>query len=116
MTGLIVDDVSMTFSVAGSADVHALKNVSFHLKPGELLSVLGPSGCGKSTLLNIVAGFLAPTTGEVRLNDRVVQGPSAERGRWGLAISVWSRGRRSARGNTPRATSTKTRASRRSPR
>ena len=80
MTGLVVDDVSMTFSVAGSADVHALKNVSFHLKPGELLSVLGPSGCGKSTLLNIVAGFLAPTTGEVRLNDNAVQGPGAERG------------------------------------
>lgn len=80
MTGLEVNRVSMTFTVADGDDVHALKDVSFHLQPGELLSVLGPSGCGKSTLLNILAGFLAPTSGEARLDGQRIQGPDARRG------------------------------------
>ena len=80
MKGLVVDDVSMIFTVPGGAPVHALKNVSLHLKPGELLSVLGPSGCGKTTLLNILAGFLAPTFGQVLLDDVAVKGPGADRG------------------------------------
>ena len=70
----------MTFAVPGGSPVHALKNVSLTLEPGELLSVLGPSGCGKSTLLNIIAGFLAPTSGSVMLGNQPVKGPCAERG------------------------------------
>ncbi len=78
--GLVVDDVSMVFTLPGGGSVHALNNVSLDLKSGELLSVLGPSGCGKTTLLNIIAGFLAPTVGAVFLNGKQVVGPDAERG------------------------------------
>jgi taurine transport system ATP-binding protein len=80
MRSLTIKDVSMTFAVPGSSPVHALKNISLTLEPGELLSVLGPSGCGKSTLLNIIAGFLAPTSGSVLLGNQPVTGPGAERG------------------------------------
>ncbi len=80
MDGLLIDDVSMIFTLPGGGSVQALKNVSMHLKPGEIMSVLGPSGCGKTTLLNIVAGFLSPTQGTVMLNGHPVKGPDAERG------------------------------------
>ncbi|SFR05087.1 taurine transport system ATP-binding protein [Poseidonocella sedimentorum] len=70
----------MRFDLPGGGSVQALKDVSISLAPGELMSVLGPSGCGKTTLLNIVAGFLAPTGGEIRINGHRVHGPGAERG------------------------------------
>ena len=80
MDGLVIDDVSMVFTLPNGGEVHALENVSLHLKPGELMAVLGPSGCGKTTLLNIIAGFLAPTAGQALLNGRRVTGPHKERG------------------------------------
>ncbi|MEO9781240.1 MAG: ABC transporter ATP-binding protein [Sedimentitalea sp.] len=80
MNGLQLQDVSMRFDLPNGSHVQALKNVSFDLKAGELLSVLGPSGCGKTTLLNIVAGFLAPTSGKIVLNGHTISGPDAERG------------------------------------
>jgi taurine transport system ATP-binding protein len=79
-SGLGIENISMRFDLPNGASVQALKDVSLHLEPGDLLSVLGPSGCGKTTLLNIVAGFLAPTSGQVTLNGHRVTGPDAERG------------------------------------
>ncbi len=80
MTGLIIDDVSMTFELPAGGSVEALKNIKLNIAKGELMSVLGPSGCGKTTLLNILAGFLAPTGGSISLNDHKVTGPHSERG------------------------------------
>ncbi|KAA2315619.1 ABC transporter ATP-binding protein [Pseudooceanicola sediminis] len=80
MTGLSIDRISMRFDLPNGSAVQALKDVSLTIGQGEILTVLGPSGCGKSTLLNIVAGFLAPTSGKITLNDTPVRGPSRERG------------------------------------
>src|SRR5207247_4616592 len=46
----------------------------------EFLCVVGRSGCGKSTLLTIVAGFLTPTKGEIRIAGRTVSGRGLDRG------------------------------------
>jgi len=54
----------------------ALAGVAFTLARHEFVSVVGPSGCGKSTLLRLVAGLLAPTAGEIRVDDRA---PAAAR-------------------------------------
>ncbi|MEM8578597.1 MAG: ABC transporter ATP-binding protein [Pseudomonadota bacterium] len=80
MSGLTLTDVSMRFDLPNGSYVQALENVSLNMKAGELLSVLGPSGCGKTTLLNIVAGFLAQTSGKIELNGHEIKGPDAERG------------------------------------
>jgi taurine transport system ATP-binding protein len=80
MGNLVINDLSMRFDLPNGGSVQALKNVSLELAKGELLAVLGPSGCGKTTLLNIVAGFLAPTDGQVTLNGKTVAGPGPERG------------------------------------
>ncbi|MCP4486719.1 MAG: ABC transporter ATP-binding protein [Gammaproteobacteria bacterium] len=78
--GLQLENVSMVFDLPNGQTVEALKNISLELQEGELMSVLGPSGCGKTTLLNIVAGFLAPTGGQIVLNGEHVIEPGPERG------------------------------------
>lgn len=80
MGDLSIRNVSMRFDLPGGRAVQALQDVSLDLRQGELLSVLGPSGCGKTTLLNILAGFLAPTAGQVVLDGHPVTGPGPERG------------------------------------
>ena len=53
MSDLVSQNLNMIFKTPKGETVHALKDLNFTLKKGELLTVLGPSGCGKTTLLNI---------------------------------------------------------------
>ncbi|MCP1118847.1 ABC transporter ATP-binding protein [Robbsia andropogonis] len=57
-----------------------LDGINLDLAQQEFLCLLGPSGCGKSTLLNMIAGFETATSGSVRVGEKQVSKPGAERG------------------------------------
>lgn len=51
---------------------HALKSISLSIKDGEFIAILGPSGCGKTTLLKLLAGFEAPSDGQIFIDEQCV--------------------------------------------
>ena len=59
----------------GPEAVHAIGDISFEIRANELVCIVGPSGCGKTTLLKCISGLLAPTAGEVWLEEQQVVGP-----------------------------------------
>jgi len=66
----------------GNGGVRALENLSFTVRAEEFICVVGPSGCGKTTLLKVIAGLLAPTSGEVVFTG----GPTGSRPRAALVF------------------------------
>ncbi len=52
----------------------AVDDLSFRVERGSFFSILGPSGCGKTTLLRMIAGFLSPDSGEVRIGGKPMSG------------------------------------------
>ena len=68
MTSVAVDRVSKVFP----GGVRAVDDVTLDVEDREFLALLGPSGCGKTTLLRLIAGLDTPTSGEIRIGDRVV--------------------------------------------
>jgi putative spermidine/putrescine transport system ATP-binding protein len=67
-----------------------VRNVTFDLHQGELLTLLGPSGSGKSTTLAMVAGFEDPTTGDIQVDGRSVVGVPAERRSFGIVFQSYA--------------------------
>lgn len=65
-------DVQLASVTKRFGETVAVDNISFDVRHGEFFSLLGPSGCGKSTTLRMLAGFEFPTSGELRIRDRVV--------------------------------------------
>src|SRR5467141_1301673 len=51
-------------------------DVSLTIEHGRLVCLLGPSGCGKTTTLRLIAGFVEPSAGEIRVGERIVSSPA----------------------------------------
>ena len=79
MPHIQVRDVSLTYDTPAGR-VTGVERASFDIEQSEFVCLVGPSGCGKSTLLNIIAGFLAPTAGEIRIGGKAVTGQGMDRG------------------------------------
>ena len=65
---------------SGGVPTVALQATDLAVAENDFVTILGPSGCGKSTLLRIVAGLDQPSSGEVLLDRRRINGPGADRG------------------------------------
>ncbi|MEJ0020317.1 MAG: ABC transporter ATP-binding protein [Acetobacteraceae bacterium] len=71
-----IEDVSKRFG-----HVEAVKDVSLHAAPGELVSLLGPSGCGKTTMLRMIAGLERPDRGRIMIGGMLMND-----------VPIWRRG------------------------
>ncbi|MDE0330498.1 MAG: taurine ABC transporter ATP-binding protein [Nitrospinae bacterium] len=82
MTAVIsLNQVAMVFpSLQGLGSVQALEDINFEFRDNEFVVALGASGCGKTTLLNVIAGFLPPTSGDIKHKGEPVTGPGRDRG------------------------------------
>jgi len=67
MARLEIDHITKRYG-----DVHAVRDFTLDVADGEFVVLLGPSGCGKTTTLRVVAGFVEPTSGAVRLGQREI--------------------------------------------
>lgn len=66
----IVKTVDLTKTYNSGVEVHALSNVNFEMKKGDLVAIIGDSGSGKSTLLHLLAGVDKPTSGDIFIQDK----------------------------------------------
>src|SRR5215475_6379852 len=71
MANVFLDRLTKKFTRMAAVD-----DLRLEIKDGEFVSLLGPSGCGKTTTLRLVAGFLQPDAGEIRVNDKVISSAS----------------------------------------
>lgn len=66
---LSVENLSISFG-----GLKAVQNVSFTVKPGEIVGIIGPNGAGKTTLFNLISGFLKPDTGTITFDGTKITG------------------------------------------
>lgn len=77
---LKVDKVSLRYQTPAGTTFTALEEVSFEVPDQQFAVLVGPSGCGKSSLLYLTAGLAEPTSGEIFVGGKQVDGPGADRG------------------------------------
>ena len=75
---LTISNVSKVYPTP-RGDYTVLDGIDLTVQEGEFICLIGHSGCGKTTLLNMVSGFSTPTTGEVKIADRLITKPGPDR-------------------------------------
>ncbi|MCQ4162686.1 ABC transporter ATP-binding protein [Roseomonas sp. GC11] len=78
----------LTKSYGGAAP--AVEDVSLRVEKGECIALLGPSGCGKTTTLRMVAGFIRPDAGHIRLDGRAIERDPPHRRRIGMVFQSYA--------------------------
>jgi ABC-type nitrate/sulfonate/bicarbonate transport system ATPase subunit len=79
MPQIEVHNVSLVYDTPAGR-VTGVDGVSFDIEQSQFLCLVGPSGCGKTTLLNMIAGFLTPSGGEIKIGGKPVSGHGTDRG------------------------------------
>lgn len=74
-----LQDVCLNYRTQSGERLLALDRINLEVRSGEFVCVVGPSGCGKSTLLHLVAGLQAPTSGQILIDGKPVDGPGTDR-------------------------------------
>src|SRR2546429_1858633 len=69
---------------------NVLDDFALEVRGGEFVTFLGPSGCGKSTALNLLAGLLAPSAGEIWLDDQRLDPLPPERRGFGMVFQNYA--------------------------
>ena len=85
MTAITIDGVTRAFG-----EVRAVDDVSLAIRDGEFFTLLGPSGCGKTTTLRMIAGFIDPTAGEIRLGGNDITREPPWRRNTGLVFQSYA--------------------------
>jgi ABC-type nitrate/sulfonate/bicarbonate transport system ATPase subunit len=62
----------------GKGRLDVINDLNFEVADGEFVAIVGPSGCGKTTLMNIMAGFLAPDAGAIRVDGHARSQPNSK--------------------------------------
>src|SRR5436309_16078870 len=85
MSELTLDGVSKAYG-----GTFAVQDFSLAIAHGELLALLGPSGCGKTTTLRMIAGFVLPSAGEIRIGGSDVTAEPPYRRSTGMAFQGYA--------------------------
>ena len=74
-----LSEICLRYRTQSGESLLALDNINLQVRAGEFVCIVGPSGCGKSTLLHLIAGLQPPTSGQILIDGKPVQGPGTDR-------------------------------------
>lgn len=77
---LSVQQLEKNFTLSNGNKITAVRSVNFEVLENELCVLLGPSGCGKTTILRMIAGLVAPSSGQIKLDEEQIGRPDRNRG------------------------------------
>ena len=89
-TTITLEGLSKHYPGHGGGVTKAVDDVTLRIERGDLFFLLGPSGCGKTTLLRMIAGFIEPTSGRVRFDDRDMTNVSPNKRNTGMVFQSYA--------------------------